>query len=240
MLRLIGIMISIGLADSLNPSTLAPALVMATGERGRHDVSRFALGVFLVYFLGGALIALGPGELVLDLVPRPSPHTGQILEVIAGVVLLAAAALLWRHRIALGKKQLLSDAPSNRSAFLLGATIMLVELPTAFPYFGAIAAIVGSDQPIYHQVLLLLLYNVCFCLPMAGIYWTLSFYGDRAEEHLARARGFLQRHWPAALAVVALIAGGLTIGLGLTGLFARGHGPIGNVAKKLHKLLPGS
>ena len=33
MIRLIGLCISIGLADSLNPSTIAVALYLATGER---------------------------------------------------------------------------------------------------------------------------------------------------------------------------------------------------------------
>jgi cytochrome c biogenesis protein CcdA len=241
MLRLIGIVISIGLADSLNPTTLAPALVLATGEResGRHDVSRFLLGVFAVYLLGGLLIALGPGELILDLVPKPSPRTGQILEVIAGAVLLAAGGLLWRHRATLAGKQLVTmDASKRRPSLILGATITAVELPTAFPYFAAIAAIVGSGQPISHQVLLLVLYNVCFVVPILGIYATLTLAGERAEVYLARARAVLQRHWPLLLAVVALLAGGFTIFLGITGLAGLVHGRFGRFARRLHKLLP--
>ena len=35
MLRLIGLVVSIGLADSLNPTTLAPALYLASGEHAR-------------------------------------------------------------------------------------------------------------------------------------------------------------------------------------------------------------
>lgn len=241
MLRLIGIVISIGLADSLNPTTLAPALVLATGEpqSRRHDVSRFLLGVFAVYLLGGLLIALGPGELVLDLVPKPSPRTGQILEVVAGAVLLAAGGLLWRHRATLAQKQLMTTAGSTRRpGLILGATITAVELPTAFPYFAAIAAIVGSGQPITHQVLLLVLYNICFVAPIIGIYATLALAGDGADVYLARARAVLQRHWPLLLALVALIAGGFTIFLGVTGLVGIAHGGVGKLARKLHKLLP--
>jgi cytochrome c biogenesis protein CcdA len=241
MLRLIGIVISIGLADSLNPTTLAPALVLATGERGsgRHDVSRFLLGVFGVYLLGGLLIALGPGELVLDLVPKPSPRAGQILEIIAGVVLLAGAGLLWRHRATLAEKQLMAASGSKpRPSLILGATITALELPTAFPYFAAIAAVVGSGQSIIHQVLLLVLYNVCFVAPIIGIYATLALAGERAEVYLARARAVLQKHWPLLLAVVALIAAGFTIFLGVTGLIGHTHGGVGRLARRLHTLLP--
>ena len=241
MLRLIGIVISIGLADSLNPTTLAPALVLATGEgaSGRHDVSRFLLGVFGVYLLGGLLIALGPGELILDLVPTPSPRAGQILEVIAGVVLLAAGGLLWRHRATLAKKQLIAPVGSkHRPGLILGASITTVELPTAFPYFAAIAAIVGSGQSIVHQILLLVLYNVCFVLPIVGIYATLVLAADRAEIYLARTRALLQKHWPLLLAVVALVAGSFTIVLGVTGLGGLVHGRLGKFARRLHHLLP--
>jgi cytochrome c biogenesis protein CcdA len=241
MLRLIGIMISIGLADSLNPTTLAPALVLATGEdgTGRHDVSRFLLGVFVVYLLGGLLIALGPGELILDLVPKPRPKTEQILEVIAGAVLLAAGGLLWRHRAALAEKELMTIGGSKRRpALILGMTITAVELPTAFPYFAAIAALVGSGQSIIHQILLLVIYNVCFVLPIIAIYATLALAGERAEIYLGRGRATLQRHWPLLLALVALIAGAFTIYLGATGLVSRVHGDAGTFARHLHSLLP--
>lgn len=241
MLRLIGIVISIGLADSLNPTTLAPALVLATGERqsGRHDVSRFLLGVFGVYLLGGLLIALGPGELILDLVPKPSPRTDQILEVIAGAVLLVGAGLLWRHRASLAEKQLMAtDGSKRRPSLILGATITAVELPTAFPYFAAIAAVVGSGQSIIRQILLLVLYNVCFVAPLLGIYATLALAGERAHVYLARARGVLQRHWPLLLAVVALLAGAFTICLGISGMVSHANGGVGRLARRLHTLLP--
>ena len=59
MLRLIGIVVSIGLADSINPTTIGPALYLATGERARGRVAEFTFAVFAVYFLGGAAIAVG-------------------------------------------------------------------------------------------------------------------------------------------------------------------------------------
>ena len=84
MLRLIGIVISIGLADSLNPTTIGPALFLAAGDKPRERVAEFTLGVFLVYLLGGAAIALGPGQLLLSLVPRPDAEDRHVIEIIAG------------------------------------------------------------------------------------------------------------------------------------------------------------
>ena len=145
-LRLIGIAISIGLADSLNPSTIGPALYLAAGERPRETVSKFTLGVFAVYLLGGLLIAAGPGQLLLSLIPRPSRLVRQLLEVTVGVVMLAVGAILWRHRNRLVEREPPIPRPGSHSSALLGAGISAVELPTAFPYFFAIAAIVGRGR----------------------------------------------------------------------------------------------
>jgi cytochrome c biogenesis protein CcdA len=233
MVRLIGIVISIGLADSLNPSTVAPALFLASGPHARRTVAQFTGGVFVVYFLGGALIALGPGQLVLSLFPKPGPATRSVLEVLAGLVLITAGVLLWRYRHPLGNKQLPEADPERGSSWLLGLTITALELPTAFPYFGAIAAIVGSGEGLVPQVILLVLYNVCFILPLLGVLATLTFAGDQAQVRLARARDFLQRHWPVLLSVVAVIAGVITIGLGVTGTVKVVHKTLKTIKKTL-------
>src|SRR5580704_10317359 len=98
MLRLVGIVMSIGLADSLNPTTIAPALYLATGERARGRVAEFTAGVFAVYFLGGAAIAVGAGQLIRPLLPHPRHHIANIVEIAVGAAMIAAAGMLWRHR----------------------------------------------------------------------------------------------------------------------------------------------
>jgi cytochrome c biogenesis protein CcdA len=218
MLRLIGIVAAIGLGDSLNPSTIAPALLLATSADGRKQVLRFTLGTFAVYFLGGALIALGPGQLVLALVPSPSAHTRAVLEIVAGGLLLIAGVTVWLLRGWLRQRLLPTERVSGRSGLLLGATIMAVELPTAFPYFGAIAAVVGSGYGIARQVLLLAIYNVCFVLPLLGITAILWLAGARAAPRLDAARAVLGHNWPLLASALALALGALIIYLGISEL----------------------
>lgn len=238
MLRLLGIAISIGLADSLNPSTIAPALFLAAGERPREQVAKFTFGVFLVYLVGGLAIAAGPGQLLLSLVPKPSHLVRQLLEVTVGVVMLAVGSLLWRHRNALTQREPPAPSPEGRSSWLLGAGISAVELPTAFPYFAAIAAIVGSGQALPRQVFLIVVFNVCFVLPLVGIVGTLWWFGEGAAVKLGHARDFLQRHWPVILAGVALVAGCGVIALGATGIAARAHGRLGRFFRHFNKIIP--
>jgi cytochrome c biogenesis protein CcdA len=235
MLRLVGIVVSIGLADSLNPSTIAPALYLATGERARGRVAEFTFAVFAVYFVGGAAIAIGAGQLVRSLLPLHHHHVTDVVEVAVGAAMIGVAALLWRHRANLSRRDPPDFDPHGKSSWVLGASITAVELPSAFPYFAAIAAILGSGLGPARNLVLLLLFNICFVLPLLGILATLTFGGDQADRMLAAGRAFLQRHWPSVLAGLALLAGLFIVLLGVTGL-AGTHSPL---ARRLHRILRG-
>jgi cytochrome c biogenesis protein CcdA len=218
MIRLIGLAVSIGLADSLNPSTIVPALYLATGEHPRQRVFEFTVGVFAVYFVGGAAIALGPGELLLSFVPHPGATTRYVIEVVAGAAILIAGVVLWFHRQRLGDRDPPDISGGGRGAWLLGATITIVELPTAFPYFAVIAAIVGSGLGPVRHLILLLIFNVCFVLPLLAIGAVLTFGGSRTDRLLRAGRDFLEKRWPVVLSAVAVVAGVIVIALGVTGL----------------------
>jgi cytochrome c biogenesis protein CcdA len=238
MLRLIGIVISIGIADSLNPTTIAPALYLASGRDARLRLAEFTAGVFAVYLLGGIVIALGPGQLLLSLIPHPGRHLSYVLEMVAGVAMLTAAAFLWGYRDRLGRREMAGEVKiERRSTALLGATITAVELPTAFPYFAAIAAIVGSGDDIPQQILLLVLFNISFVAPLLAILAILEFAGNDAQSVLAGLRTRLEAHWPHVLALLALAAGVFVTLLGATGLASLHHNDFGRLARHVRHLL---
>jgi len=234
-LRLIGIVVSIGLADSMNPSTIAPGLYLALGERARSSLIQFTLAVFVTNFAGGAVIALGPGQVVLHLVPHPHSTAKYILETIAGVVMLIGAVVLWVKRRSLRQRELPSPSAEGKSAILLGLTISAIELPTAFPYFAAIAAIVGSGLGPLRQLIALGLYNVAFVLPLILMIIVLEVAGDNAKAAIETARDWLQKHWPTLVAVLALVAGVFVTLLGVTGLTSGQHNTIGRLSRQFRR-----
>lgn len=235
MLRLISLVVSIGLADSVNPTTIAPGLYLAMGRDSRTALMQFTFGVFAVNLVGGAAIALGPGQALLALVPHPGPTARYIAETVAGVVMLVAAAMLWLRRTTLARRELPSPPAERRSAFLLGVTVSAVELPTAFPYFAVIAAAVGSGLDPVRQLIALAFYNVAFVLPLILMILTLVIAPDRSERILRSVRDFLQRHWPLLLCGLALLAGAFVTVIGITGLTGRGHGTVGHLSRKLRR-----
>jgi cytochrome c biogenesis protein CcdA len=239
MFRLFVLMVTIGLADSLNPSTIAPALYLAAHKRPVTRVAEFTFAVFIVYLAGGALIALGGGQLVRSVVPDVDIRetVRYVAEIVAGVVLIGAAAMVWRRRGRLVRRGLQANNPKRRSSILLGASITAVELPTAFPYFAAIAAIVGSGLGVVREFVLLLVFNVCFVLPLIGILVTLVAAGDRADHVLSRARAYLERRWPHLLCGLILLVGLVAIVFGATGLAAGIHGRVGRFFRHLRHTL---
>jgi cytochrome c biogenesis protein CcdA len=236
-IRLLGLAISIGIADSLNPTTIAPCLYLASGRHPRRQVAEFTGAVFAVYLLGGLAIALGPGQLLLSLVPRPGRHLSYVLEIVAGVAMLAAAAFLWGYRSRLAQTPAPQVNPDRKSSAILGATITAVELPTAFPYFAAIAAIVGANVGVTRTVFVLVVFNACFVAPLLGILAVLTFAGPDAQRVLTRGRRALEAHWPAVLATLALAAGLFVTTLGVTGIGALHHNDFGTFARRLRHVL---
>ena len=151
--------------------------------------------------------------------------------------MLTASGFLWRYRHRLREREVMAERRAGRSSAVLGATITAVELPTAFPYFAAITAVVGSQQPIVNQMILIAIFNVCFIAPLLAMIAVLTFAGPDANRMLARTRQWLERRWPVVLAVLALLAGLFVTLLGVTGLASRHHNDFGSFSRRLRHLL---
>ena len=218
MLRRVGVAISVGLADSLNPSTVGPALYLATVRKRVWRVTQFTIGVFGVTFAGGLVLTIGPGRLLLGLVPHPQGTVRHVIELVAGVVLLIVAVALWLGRRSLARRELPGRSGGGGSALVAGASIAAVELPTAAPYFAVIAGIVASSASVPQEIGLLALYNVAFVLPLLVIVGVIVFGGERADRWLQQGGAWLQRRWPVVLASLLLFVGSVLAVLGGTGL----------------------
>jgi cytochrome c biogenesis protein CcdA len=216
--RLIGAVVSVGLADSLNPSTVGPALFLATGSKRVLRVLQFTFGVLSVNFLGGLILLVGPGRALIGLVPNPQRNVRHVIEIAAGAFLVICAVALWSGRRALARKQLPMRNAGSGSALIAGASIAAVELPTAVPYFAVIATILASSASIPGEVGLLVAYNVAFVLPLLGIVAVLLLAGDRAGRLLEMGGAWIQRRWPIVLAGLLLLVGSGLIIIGGAGL----------------------
>jgi cytochrome c biogenesis protein CcdA len=212
--------LTVALLDSVNPSTVAPALYLATSKGAARSVAAFMLGVFAVSLTGGLALTLGPGRLLVSAIPRPGPHMTHLIELFVGVAAVLAALVLWLLRERVAKRLARPRKPGGRSPFLLGAGIMAVELPTAFPYFAVIAAVSDSARSIPTQVALIVLYNLVFVLPLATIMVVRALTPERGVRVLEDLHGALHHHASILIPVLLLVVGVALLlvgGIGLAG-----------------------
>jgi hypothetical protein len=101
---------------------------------------------------------------------------------------------------------------------LMGAGIAGLELLTAFPYFAAIALIVGSGVSDLAKLSLIVLYCVVYTLPLIAIAVVIAVMGERAERILRPVGGWLSAHWPMVVAPLTAAFGIAVLAFGITQL----------------------
>jgi len=201
--------VAIAAPDSLNPSLIVAAVFLTLGAHPIRRSLLFTLTAFVVTLAGGLAIALGLGDLILSLLPKLSRTAKYDVITAVGVLVMCGGAVIWWRRDALAAEP--SDAhrgPSQGgSAVLLGAGIAGVELLTAFPYFAAIAMVIGSSVSGGGKVFLLVLYNVIYVLPLIAIVVVRAIMGEKGAELLVPVSVWIETHWPDIAAPIAIVAG---------------------------------
>lgn len=208
MLKLAVAVVAIALADCVNPSLIGGELFVATGKHPRRQTTAFTAAALVVTFVFGFALAVGLGDLILSLVPKPGSTVKYALIVFAGIVLIFGGAVVWiRRRAPISNKQSDDQPERHRPAALMGAGIAGLELLTAFPYFAAIAMIVGSGVSDLGKLSLLVLYCVIYTLPLIAIAVVIAVMGERAQRMLRPMDRWLTAHWPVVVAPLAAAFG---------------------------------
>jgi len=218
--------ISGALVDSINPCEFAVLIILLTTiitasnrKRALWAGLAFSASIFISYFLMG----LG---LFSAIQASGITHTFLVIVAVLAIVIglfnlkdylwygkwfIMEVPLSWRPKM----KALIKSVTSVPGAFLIGFVVSLFLLPcTSGPYIvilGLLAKTVTRD----YAIMLLLLYNFIFFLPMIAI--TLSVYfgfttTEKAEEF--RTRKLKTLHLIAAV-IMVLLGIGLFIAMGL-------------------------
>jgi cytochrome c biogenesis protein CcdA len=207
----------LGLGDSLNPATIAAAIVVAANKRPVPRVLAFAAGTGLTYFAGGVVLVLAPEALLNGLThPKPSTRT-YVAELVIGVLALALAAWMSRQPTERVSRHLPTKI-SVLGAFSLGAAITIVDLPTALMYFGAIALTVAAELSKPERIGLLAVFNVAYVTPLLLIALLVALLGPRAKDTLVRMNQLVARWGPRVLTAITAVSGCYLVALGLIGL----------------------
>jgi len=218
MSHLLPLVIGLGLADSLNPVTIAVGILVASTERPGWRMAGYITGIFVLYLGGGLLLLLGPGFLLRTATEGLSPTVNAIVALAIGIGAFVAAAIGWRHRHRMTIRDIPEKALHPRSMLALGAGMTAVDLPTAFPYFAVIAGIVKRDPGMAVAITVMVIFNICYILPLVAILVARVVAGERVEPFLGRLREHVFAWAPAILALITIAAGAYFTYLGISGL----------------------
>jgi len=200
----------LGLAviDAINPSALAVALWWLARPGATPRLLAYIGGIFVAYVSMGVALMLGAGAFVRrfgDALDNPA-----VLAVQLAIGLALFAYAVFAPKAAASDVQREPRIGGLLGMALLGATITVVELTTALPYFAAIALMTAEHAPASQWLPLLLAYNVIFIAPPLALVALNVVFGRQLQGGFAHWRTRLQAGareaglWVMALAGVAL------------------------------------
>src|SRR5437867_174779 len=91
MSELLAPILVLGLADSLNPVTIAVAVLLAAGKRPVPRLLAYTLGTGITYFLGGVVLAVGADVNVLERIVLLAIFNVAYVFPLIGITVIAAA-----------------------------------------------------------------------------------------------------------------------------------------------------
>ncbi len=183
MLDLWAVLVPILLADLINPVLFA-FMVYAVGTDRPSMNSSSALFGHTAAYLGSGIALAFAFDIITDRLANPKP-------IDYGLGLLVGALLLWvawriRSQDKQEKQELKVEQLTPLKAFGIGATINIIGLPFALPYFAALDQILKADLTVTDSVMVLVGYNLGYALPFLVVPALALALGDRSRSVLAR------------------------------------------------------
>jgi cytochrome c biogenesis protein CcdA len=202
--------LALALVDSINPSAIVVTLYLLSRGRVPAQVLVYVAAIFLTYLTLGVTMMSGIDALLPSLGNMGSSRLGFIVQGLIGLAMLLYAILA--PPTAKSAARLEPSARSYAALAFLGVTVTAMELPTAVPYFGAIALLTTAELRMAQWLPLLVLYNAIFVLPPVLLLLGHIVCGKRLDARYVELRERLQAGArETMLWILALVGGGLLV-----------------------------
>ena len=218
MTSLLLVLLPIALLDSTSmiPLAVVPLAIMLVGRQPILTATGFLAGIFVVYLGGGILIAIGLEALIDALEPafievlRHPTDLELGLQLVLGIVMIGFGWRIADSRLSSKTHRERKDTFSLGKAFALGATLTIIGVPGAVPYFGGIDLILRADLDTPGAVAALLFYNLVFVAPLAALIGTRVLFPTHSERIFAVVASFCEV-WGKRLVILILLVLGATL-----------------------------
>ena len=205
-------LLALALVDSINPSAIVVTLYLLSYERAPAQVVVYVAAIFLTYLTLGAMMISGIDALLPSLTNAAGGRLGLIVQGSIGLAMLLYAIRAPAAAASTPRVEPAAGASTYTALALLGVTVTAMELPTAVPYFGAIALLTTAGLPPARWLPLLVLYNAIFVLPPVLLLVSHLVFGRRMDARYAALRARLQAGARETMLWIAgFVGGGLLV-----------------------------
>jgi len=212
MLELLLTLTTISLLDSMSavPIALIPLAIILNGRSPVTGSLGFISGGFIVYFIFGIFILLGLDTLIDEYAGKfirymkSEPDSIElVIQIFIGFLMIYFAWQFSRKSPQDIKTKTYENDITPLQAFTLSASINIIGMWGALPYFAAIAQILKADLATTSMIWILVYYNLIFTLPLIGFIVLQIMMGDKAMALLKKITRFFS-HWGKQIFIVSL------------------------------------
>jgi hypothetical protein len=213
-------LVVLALIDSINPSAIVITLYLLTRSGAAPQVAVYIAAIFVTYLALGTTMMLGVDTLAPSLGAALRSRPGLIAQSVVGLGMVVYCVTASTERA--GSKSVAPPSVSTYAALAaLGVTVTAMELPTALPYFAAIALLASAELPKHEWLPLLVLYNGFFVLPPIALLVGHLVLGQRVGKRYEALSQRLQRAGRETALWIGGLVGGWLLVTGVIELVAR-------------------
>ena len=206
------------------PIAVIPLAIILNGRQPLLGSIGFISGGFVTYFLFGILLLLGIdtfidkyAEMFISYIKSEPNCVELVIQIKLGFVMIYFASQFSKKApqdTNTKTKEYKADI-TPLQAFTISATINIIGMWGALPYFAAIAQILKANLETAPMISSLIYYNAIFALPLVGFIILRAVMGDRAQGILDTITRFFT-HWGKQIILISLyILGPLLIADGI-------------------------
>ena len=208
MIQLILVFLPIIAADVINPVLLAAQIYTMGSPKAIRNTVALLLGWFVVYFISGVLLAIGL-EKITAFLENPRTIDFYIESVVALLLFIFGFKFLFQKSAQKAKQEYDPSSKLNAiSAFGIGATINLIGMPFAIPYFAALDQILKANLSVAASLVALFIYNLLYILPFAILVVIKLAMGEKANPIFENVNHWMEKIGKILLPGMMILLGG--------------------------------
>lgn len=180
MLEFIGLLVVMGLLDSLNPFSIGLLIVLLSIVKNKYHIIWYVVGIYITNLIGGLAIYAGLDAVVQYWFSKIDFGSVliSILMIFFGFVLLIFTTLQIPKKNNLDQIQKhFSDYPL--SLFFLGVAGTATDLPSAFPYYAVLAGALENNLSLLEIFPFLVVYCLIYIMPLLIILTIYKLLSDK-------------------------------------------------------------